>query len=60
MAGGINLFSTGIIAIFVLYAQDILGVNEVGFGVLLTVFGVGGLAGAVAAFDLPLLSWVQE
>jgi Na+/melibiose symporter-like transporter len=49
MAGGINLFSTGIIAIFVLYAQDILGVNEVGFGVLLTVFGVGGLAGAVAS-----------
>ncbi len=49
MAGGINLFSTGIIAIFVLYAQDILGVSEVGFGVLLTVFGVGGLAGAVAS-----------
>ena len=49
MAGGINLFSTGILAIFVLYAQDILGVNDIGFGVLLTVVGVGGLAGALAS-----------
>jgi MFS family permease len=49
MAGGINLFSTGIISIFVLFAQDILGVNDVGFGVLLTVVGVGGLAGAVTS-----------
>ena len=49
MAGGINLFSMGIVAIFVLFAQDILGVSDVGFGVLLTVFGVGGLAGALAS-----------
>ncbi len=49
MAGGINLFSTGIISIFVLFAQDILGVNDIGYGVLLTVVGVGGLAGAVSS-----------
>jgi MFS family permease len=49
MAGGINLFSTGVIAIFVLFAQDILGVSDVGYGVLLTVIGLGGLAGAMAS-----------
>jgi MFS family permease len=49
MAGGINLFSTGIIAIFVLFAQDILDVTDVGYGVLLTVIGLGGLVGAMAS-----------
>ena len=49
MAGGINLFSTGILAIFVLFAQDILGVGEVGFGVLLTMVGIGGLFGALVS-----------
>jgi predicted MFS family arabinose efflux permease len=47
MAGITNLFGTGIVAIFVLYAQDILGVSEAGYGILLASLGVGGLAGAV-------------
>jgi len=46
MAGVTNLFSTGIVAIFVLFAQDILGVSEAGYGILLASLGVGGLAGA--------------
>lgn len=49
MAGGINFFSSGILAIFVLYAQDILEVSDVGFGVLLTLVGIGGLLGALAS-----------
>ena len=47
MAGITNLFSMGIVAIFVLFAQDILGVSEAGYGILLASLGVGGLAGAV-------------
>lgn len=46
MAGVTNLFTFGIIAVFVLYAQDILGVSDVGYGVLLATLGVGGLLGA--------------
>ncbi len=49
MAGTTNFFSFGIISIFVLYAQDILGVPDAIFGVLLASLGVGGLVGAVAA-----------
>ena len=47
MAGVTNLFTFGIIAIFVLYAQDILGVSDFGYGVLLATLGVGGLIGAL-------------
>lgn len=46
MAGVINLIAFGIFAIFVLYAQDILGVDDVGYGLLIAVVGVGGLVGA--------------
>lgn len=49
MAGVTNMFTTGIVAIFVLYAQDILGVSETGYGLLLSSLGVGGLIGAVLA-----------
>ncbi len=49
MAGGTNTFVMGIVATFVLFAQDELGVGEVGFGLLLSMLGVGGLAGAVVA-----------
>jgi len=49
MAGVTNLFTFGMIAIFVLYAQDILGVSDIGYGVLLSVMGVGGLVGALIA-----------
>lgn len=47
MAGTTNFFSFGIISIFVLYAQDILGVSDATFGILLAALGVGGLVGAV-------------
>lgn len=46
MAGVINLISFGVLAIFVLYAQDILGVDEVGYGLLISTVGLGGLVGA--------------
>ncbi|MFZ0627263.1 MAG: MFS transporter [Acidimicrobiia bacterium] len=49
LAGITNMFTFGIIAVFVLYAQDILGVSDSGFGVLLAALGVGGLAGALLA-----------
>lgn len=49
MAGTTNFFSFGIISIFVLYAQDILGVPDPVYGVLLASLGVGGLLGAVLA-----------
>ena len=49
MAGTINLFASGVTAVFVLYAQDILGVSDGGYGVLLSALGIGGLLGAVVA-----------
>jgi MFS family permease len=49
MAGVTNLVGTGIVAIFVLFAQDILDLGDVGFGLILATIGVGGLIGAVGA-----------
>lgn len=49
MAGITNLFGTAIVSVFVLFAQDILGVSEFGYGVLLTAIGLGGLTGAFVA-----------
>lgn len=49
MAGVINLVMFSVTSVFVLYAQDILGVADVGYGLLLSVIGVGGLAGAMLA-----------
>lgn len=49
MAGTTNFFTFGIISVFVLYSQDILGVPDAAFGVLLASLGVGGLLGAVLA-----------
>ncbi len=49
MAGTTNFFTFGVISIFVLYAQDILGVSDALYGVLLASLGVGGLLGAVSA-----------
>jgi len=46
MAGVTNLVTFGIIAIFVLFAQDVLGLEEAGYGILLATLGVGGLVGA--------------
>lgn len=39
----------GVFAILVLYAQEILGLEEVGFGVLMTAFAAGGVAGSLLA-----------
>lgn len=39
----------GVFAILVLYAQEILGLGGVGFGVLMSAFAVGGLAGGLLA-----------
>ena len=49
MAGVTNLFVMGIVATFVLFAQDLLGVTDLGYGILLSALGVGGLAGAAVA-----------
>jgi MFS family permease len=49
MAGVINLITFGIISIFVLYAQDILGVVDIGYGLLLSAIGIGGLVGALVS-----------
>jgi predicted MFS family arabinose efflux permease len=49
MAGLTNLAAFAIIAIFVLYAQDVLGLDAFGYGVLLSSLGVGGLVGAIVA-----------
>lgn len=49
LAGTTNLFMFGIIAIFVLFAQERLGVSDTGYGVLLAMLGLGGLVGAIVA-----------
>ncbi|HEX6945954.1 MAG TPA: MFS transporter [Acidimicrobiia bacterium] len=49
LAGSTNMLTFAIIAIFVLFAQERLGVSDVGYGVLLSLLGVGGLTGAVIA-----------
>ncbi len=48
-AGVINLGFTAAVAILVLHAQDNLGADELGFGLLLATAAVGGIAGAQAA-----------
>ena len=45
MAGATNLAAFAVIAIFVLYVQDILRLDPVGYGAL----GIGGLVGALGA-----------
>ncbi|MGA5301170.1 MFS transporter [Nucisporomicrobium flavum] len=44
-----NLVYCAAFATFVLYAQDRLGLGSTGYGVLLTAFAVGGLAGTLIA-----------
>lgn len=48
-AGTINLGFTAAVAVLVLHAQDNLGLDDVGFGLLLATAAVGGIAGAQAA-----------
>jgi MFS family permease len=45
--GAINLLAESVFAVMVLYAQDILGLGDIGFGFLMTSFAVGSLAASV-------------
>jgi predicted MFS family arabinose efflux permease len=49
MLGAGNLTFSATISILVLFAQDILGLGSVGYGVLLTAGGVGGFFGSLLA-----------
>jgi MFS family permease len=49
MVALVNLFYSSTGAILVLFALEILGLNEFGFGVLLAMFAVGASLGTVAA-----------
>jgi predicted MFS family arabinose efflux permease len=48
-AGVINLSHTAAMAILVLFARDVLGLSEIGFGSLFVVSAVGALAGSLGA-----------
>jgi predicted MFS family arabinose efflux permease len=51
--GGVfNIGSTAAYSLLVLFALDVLGVGELGYGVLLSVVAVGGLVGTAAASPL--------
>ncbi|MEW5991479.1 MAG: MFS transporter [Chloroflexota bacterium] len=54
-AGLINLATFGVIAIFVIYARDVLGVSGTAYGALLSAVGLGGLIGATIA---PRAIWI--
>ncbi|MFB4277937.1 MFS transporter [Nonomuraea sp. MTCD27] len=47
-----NVVFCAAFAVFVLYARERLGLSEIGYGVLLTTFGVGGLVGTGLAARL--------
>ena len=47
--GTANVAFCGAFAVFVLYARERLGLSGVGYGLLLTTFAVGGLAGTAVA-----------
>jgi MFS family permease len=49
LAGLTNMAMTAIVSVFVLFAQDVVGVSDLGYGLLLSALGVGGLAGALSA-----------
>lgn len=49
MAGGYNLVVSGMVAILVLFAQDEVGLSDLGFGLVLSALGVGGLLGGLVA-----------
>jgi MFS family permease len=51
-AGTANLMGTAMFAVFVLFAQEILDVDEVGYGLILAAAGVGGIVGASLAHRL--------
>ena len=47
--GAINLLSEAAFAVMVLFAQDILGVGEAGYGLLLTSFAIGSVIASVVS-----------
>jgi MFS family permease len=49
MLGAGNLTFSATFSILVLFAQDVLGLGSVGYGVLLTAMGVGGFFGSLLA-----------
>ncbi|MGW2597898.1 MFS transporter [Streptomyces klenkii] len=49
VAGATNFVTTGMIAVLVLYARDVLGLDGLGYGLLIAAFSVGGVSGAAAA-----------
>ena len=55
LAGVSNLMSTAMMAVFVLFAQEILDLSGAGFGVVLSAIGVGGIIGAAGAHRLERL-----
>lgn len=52
MAGVTNVFLMAVVATFVLFAQDELGVSDTQYGLMLSALGIGGLAGALLAPSL--------
>lgn len=49
MAGVTNMVAFGIIAVFVLFIQDEIGLGDVGYGLVISALGVGGLLGAIVS-----------
>jgi MFS family permease len=54
--GVMNLTMTATISIFVLFAQELLGLGPVGYGVLMTSVAIGGVVGSFAAEHL--VRWI--
>jgi MFS family permease len=49
LAGVMNIAGYAILATLVLFSEQVLGLSDVGYGVLLAGFGLGGLIGAATA-----------
>ena len=47
VSGAFNFVGYGFFAVFVLYAQEVLGLDVVGYGTFLTLVACGGLAGSI-------------
>lgn len=52
LGGALNLMFTGLFSILVLFAQERLGLDAAGYGILLSVGAVGGVAGSLSASRL--------
>ena len=52
LGGVMNMIFTGLFAIFVLFAQERLGIEASGYGILLAVGAIGGFVGSVSASRL--------